>query len=122
MIKSYLALNDKQRTSVVGVWEALKAVVKGHFIALAARASALRKGKRHQFEVRVKELEERQREVGAGKVRSRIGVTGKELRALDMDAAEHAMLCTKQMYYVGEGSGTTTGPQTTCSGSATSGN
>ncbi|KAJ1080891.1 hypothetical protein NDU88_001080 [Pleurodeles waltl] len=87
---------------MVGVREALKAVVRGQFIAIAAHANALRKEKCHQLEVRVKQLEKRHRGAGAGEAKHQLGVEHKELRALDMDVSEHAMLRTKQMYYVGE--------------------
>ncbi|KAJ1132739.1 hypothetical protein NDU88_011042 [Pleurodeles waltl] len=89
--------------SVVGVWEALKAVVGEQFIANAAHANALQKEKRHQLEVRVKELEERHRGADAGEAKRQLGVACKELWALDMDVAEHAMLRTKQKYSVGGG-------------------
>ncbi|KAJ1083360.1 hypothetical protein NDU88_003519 [Pleurodeles waltl] len=95
-------VGQPSQAPVVGVWEALKAVVRGHFIALAAHANTLRKEKRHQLEAQIKELEERHTGVGAGETQRQLGVARKELRALDIDAAEHAMLCTKQMYYVGE--------------------
>ncbi|KAJ1110451.1 hypothetical protein NDU88_007802 [Pleurodeles waltl] len=101
MIKSYLALNDIPETSEVGILEALKDLVRGQFIAIAARINALRTEKRHQLEARVKELEEKHRGPGTGKATHQLAVTSKELRALDVDVAEHAMLCTKQMYYVG---------------------
>ncbi|KAJ1184690.1 hypothetical protein NDU88_001493 [Pleurodeles waltl] len=90
-------LEDLENRDISGR-EALKAMVRGQFIALAARANALRKEKRHQLEVRLQELEDRNRGAGVGEARRQLGVVCKELRTFNMDAAEHAMLRTNQMY------------------------
>ncbi|KAJ1132238.1 hypothetical protein NDU88_010565 [Pleurodeles waltl] len=99
-IRSYLALNDTPETSVAGIQEALQAVVRGQFIAIAERANTLWKEKCQQLEAKVKDLEERHKGTGAGDARHQLGVALKELKALDMYVAEHAMLRTKQIYYV----------------------
>ncbi|KAJ1216483.1 hypothetical protein NDU88_004084 [Pleurodeles waltl] len=63
-IRSYLDINDTPGTSVVLIWEALKAVLKGQFISIAARANTLRREKCQQLEAKIKELDESHRETG----------------------------------------------------------
>ncbi|KAJ1099195.1 hypothetical protein NDU88_004299 [Pleurodeles waltl] len=99
--RSYLVLNDTPETSVVGIREALKAVVRDQFIVFAACCNTLWKEKRQQLEAKVKELGERHRGTGASDARRQLRVAHKVLKALDLDVAEHVVLCTKQMYYVG---------------------
>ncbi|KAJ1125216.1 hypothetical protein NDU88_003650 [Pleurodeles waltl] len=68
--------------------------------------------KRQQLEAKVKELEKRHMETGAGDVKLQQGIACKELKALNMDVEEHALLRTKQMYNVGGNNvgGTALGP------------
>ncbi|KAJ1130094.1 hypothetical protein NDU88_008450 [Pleurodeles waltl] len=89
-IKCYLSINDTSETSLAVVWEALKAVVRGQFIAIAARANTLRKEKRRQLEARIKEMEGQHSVTGAKEVKRQLAANRKQLKALDMDGAEHA--------------------------------
>ncbi|KAJ1136449.1 hypothetical protein NDU88_002866 [Pleurodeles waltl] len=57
--------------------------------------------KHRELEAKIKELEGRHGETGATEVRRQLVATRKQLKALDMDGVEHALLCTKHMYYVG---------------------
>ncbi|KAJ1167340.1 hypothetical protein NDU88_007732 [Pleurodeles waltl] len=53
-----------------------------------------------QLEAKVKELEERHRKTDSMVTIRQLTVTRKQLKALDTDRAQHALLRTKQQYYV----------------------
>ncbi|KAJ1211264.1 hypothetical protein NDU88_006625 [Pleurodeles waltl] len=93
--------NNTPGTSVAVVWEALKAVVRGQFIAIAVCTNALWREKRRLWEAKIKELEGRHRETNSMAMRRQLKVICKQLHALDTDNAEYALLRTKQRYYVG---------------------
>ncbi|KAJ1203051.1 hypothetical protein NDU88_006846 [Pleurodeles waltl] len=59
------------------------------------------RGRKTQQRKGVKELEGRHKGADTEEAKCQLGVACKELKAFDMDVAEHAMLRTKQMYYVG---------------------
>ncbi|KAJ1217494.1 hypothetical protein NDU88_005088 [Pleurodeles waltl] len=98
--KDILTLNDTPETNFATLWDTLKAVVRGQFIA--ARQNALRHDKRQQLEVDIGALEETHRQCGSLAVRRQLAIQRKQLRALDEDKAEYALLRTKQKFYTGE--------------------
>ncbi|KAJ1203632.1 hypothetical protein NDU88_007416 [Pleurodeles waltl] len=70
MVSHYLAENDTPETSIATLWDTLKVVVRGQFIAIAARQNALRRDKRQQLEDDIRALEETHRQSGSLAVRN----------------------------------------------------
>ncbi|KAJ1197663.1 hypothetical protein NDU88_001519 [Pleurodeles waltl] len=93
--------NDTPETSIATLCETLKVVVRGQFIAIAARQNALSRDKRQQLEDDIQALEETHRQSGSLAVRRQLSVQRKRLRALDEGKAEYAVLRTKQKFYTG---------------------
>ncbi|KAJ1217157.1 hypothetical protein NDU88_004752 [Pleurodeles waltl] len=81
--------------------ETLKEVVRGQFIAIAARQNAVRRDKHQQLEDDTQALEVTHRQTGSLAVRRQLTIQRKQLRALDEYKAEHTVLCTKQKFYTG---------------------
>ncbi|KAJ1154816.1 hypothetical protein NDU88_007559 [Pleurodeles waltl] len=76
-------------------------VVRGQFIAIAARQNAQCHDKRQQLEGDIWALEETHRQSGSLAVTRQLTIKRKELRALDEDKAEYALLRTKQKFCTG---------------------
>ncbi|KAJ1155428.1 hypothetical protein NDU88_008158 [Pleurodeles waltl] len=100
-VSHILAENDTPESSIATLWESLKVVIRGQFIAIAARQNALRCDKRQQLEDDMQALEETHRQSGSLAVRRQLAVQRKQLRALDEGKAEYALLRTKQKFYTG---------------------
>ncbi|KAJ1186039.1 hypothetical protein NDU88_002824 [Pleurodeles waltl] len=99
-----MTLSGDKRYPEVGVsvlWEALKAVVRGQFIAIAARLNRARRMKRQQLEDDIRSLEASHGRSGSLVMRRQLNTLRKQLRALGGDRAEYALLRTKLRYYAG---------------------
>ncbi|KAJ1145073.1 hypothetical protein NDU88_011365 [Pleurodeles waltl] len=96
---SDMTVNDTPEINIATLWETLKAVVRSQFIAIAARQNALRHDKRQQLEGGIRALEEAHRQTGSLAVRQQLIIQQKQLRALDENKAEHALVRTKQKFY-----------------------
>ena len=99
-IKEYLSLNDNTETSVATQWEALKAVVRGRCMAISASMNKVRKQKREELEQETRALEQEHKRTGARRIFRTLQTLRKELKALDWEAAEYALLRTRQRYHV----------------------
>ncbi|KAJ1189825.1 hypothetical protein NDU88_006567 [Pleurodeles waltl] len=100
-ITQFLEPNDAPEVTVATLWEALKAVVRGQFTAIAARVNKARQTKRQQLEDDIRTLEATYGRSVSLVMRRQIATLRKQLRALDGDRAEYALLWTKQKYYAG---------------------
>ncbi|KAJ1188230.1 hypothetical protein NDU88_004993 [Pleurodeles waltl] len=110
----FLTMNDTPTTNIVTLWETLKAVIRGQFIAIAARQNAV---KRQQLEDDIQALEVTHRQTGCLVVRRQLTIQQKQLRALDEDKVEYALLRTNQKFYTGgEQGGSIVGSQTPYTG------
>ncbi|KAJ1125456.1 hypothetical protein NDU88_003888 [Pleurodeles waltl] len=101
MISHFLTLNDTPTTNIVTLWETLKALVRGQFIAITARQNAVHRDKRQQLEDEIQALEVTHRQTGSLAVRRQLTIQQKQLRALDEDKAEYVILRTKKKFYTG---------------------
>ncbi|KAJ1119870.1 hypothetical protein NDU88_008054 [Pleurodeles waltl] len=100
-ITQYLEANDTPEVRAATLWEALKAVIRGQFIAMAARLNNARWTKWQQLEDEIRTLEATHSQSGSLATQRQIATLRKQLRALDDDRAEYALLQTKQKYYTG---------------------
>ncbi|KAJ1126968.1 hypothetical protein NDU88_005374 [Pleurodeles waltl] len=91
-ISYFLTVNDTPTTNIAIIWEMLKAVIRCQFIAIAARQNAARRNKRQQLEDDIRALEVTHRQTGSLAVRQQLTTQRKQLRALDNDKAEYALL------------------------------
>ncbi|KAJ1209461.1 hypothetical protein NDU88_004839 [Pleurodeles waltl] len=94
----FLAENDTPETSIATLWENLKVVVRGQFIAIAARQNALRRDKRQQLEDDIRALEETHRQSGSLAVRRQLAVQRKQLGALDEGKAKAGRLLAHRLH------------------------
>ncbi|KAJ1109113.1 hypothetical protein NDU88_006478 [Pleurodeles waltl] len=78
-IRHYLEQNDDGKTSIGTLWEALKAVVRGEVISLAAKENRVRRDKRETLERRVAALERSHKSTGAPRVWSELERTRLQL-------------------------------------------
>ena len=88
-------------TSIFLLWDTLKAVVRGMCLAISAQYNKERRVKRVELEGRVRFLETHHKQTGSRKVYRELQEVHRELMALDLDAAEYALLRIKQRYYCG---------------------
>ncbi|KAJ1115168.1 hypothetical protein NDU88_003394 [Pleurodeles waltl] len=100
-MRHYLEANDNPEVGVAVFWEALKAVVRGQFIVIAARLNRSRWTKCQQLEDDIWSLEASHGRSGLLMTRRLITTLRKQLRALDCDRAEYSLLRTKQRYCTG---------------------
>ncbi|KAJ1190986.1 hypothetical protein NDU88_000303 [Pleurodeles waltl] len=100
-VSHLLVVNDTPETSIATLWDTIKPVVRGQFIAIAARQNALHHDKRQQLEGDIRALEETHRQSGFLAVRRQLTIQRKQLRALDEDKAKYVLLHTKQKFYTG---------------------
>ncbi|KAJ1107800.1 hypothetical protein NDU88_005189 [Pleurodeles waltl] len=100
-IAHFLATNDTPTTSIMTLWEALKTVIRDQVIAIAARLNIIRCEKRQQLEVDIRALEATNSRTGSLALNGQLTAHMKQLRALDGDKAEYALLRTKQKVYAG---------------------
>ncbi|KAJ1083195.1 hypothetical protein NDU88_003355 [Pleurodeles waltl] len=109
--RELLALQDKNQelqyqiedleNRVATLWETVKAVIRGHFIGIAARFNKAWRTKRQQLEDDIRLLEATHGRSGSLAMQRQITTLRKQLRALDSDRVEYALLRTKQKYYTG---------------------
>ncbi|KAJ1090851.1 hypothetical protein NDU88_003979 [Pleurodeles waltl] len=95
-IRHYLEPNDIPGVGMLLLWEALKAVVRGQFISIAARFIRARRMKCQQLENDIRSLEASHGSSGSLMMQRQINTLRNQLRALDGDRAEYALLQTKQ--------------------------
>ncbi|KAJ1163977.1 hypothetical protein NDU88_004424 [Pleurodeles waltl] len=100
-ITQYLLANDTPEVSAATLWEALKAVIRGQFIATSARLNKARQIKWQQLEDQIRTLETTHSVSGSLEMRRQIATLRKQLRTMGGDRAEYALLRTKQKYYTG---------------------
>ncbi|KAJ1191235.1 hypothetical protein NDU88_000551 [Pleurodeles waltl] len=99
-IRQYLEANDTPEVSVAILWEALKAVVRGQFIVIAARLYKAQRTKRQQLEDdNIRTMEATHGRSGLLATQRQIATLCKKLPALDGNRVEYALLWTKQRYY-----------------------
>ncbi|KAJ1082874.1 hypothetical protein NDU88_003037 [Pleurodeles waltl] len=94
-ITQYLEANESPEVSAATLWEPLKAVIRWKFIAIVARLNKVRQTKRQQLEDEIRTLEATHSRSGSLERRRQIATLCKQLRALDGDRAEYALLRTK---------------------------
>lgn len=85
---------------MASVWEALKLVVRGEFLKIAAAHSKLRKGKQATLEKEVSELEAVHKRTGAPRVWRELENRRRLLKHLDLDKAEHMLLRLRHKFYL----------------------
>ncbi|KAJ1167697.1 hypothetical protein NDU88_008086 [Pleurodeles waltl] len=100
-IKHYLDKNDTPQVSVATLWKTLKAVIRGHGIAIAVSLNKARREKRQQLEDDIRSLEVTHGRTGYLVVRRQLRTLRKQLQTLDGNKAEYTLLQTKQKYYAG---------------------
>ncbi|KAJ1090835.1 hypothetical protein NDU88_003963 [Pleurodeles waltl] len=118
-ITQYLVANDTPEVSAATLWEALKAVIRGQIIAIVARLNKARRTKRQQLEDEIRTLEATHNGSWSLATWRQIATLRKQLRALDGNRVEYALLRTKQKYYTGRPGGMPTGPPALGAGSGT---
>lgn len=99
-LSNYFSENEQEETSLAAVWEALKLVVRGDFISIAAAFMRLRKEKRAELEGEVKELETLHKRTGAPRGWRELETRRRMLKHLDLDRAEHALLWLRHKFYL----------------------
>ena len=97
----YLKFNDTSDTPVALLWDAMKAVIRGTCMGISAGLNKDRRAKREELTNSVKEMEREHKNTGARRNYRALQAKRKELKALDWDVAEYALLRTKQRYHVG---------------------
>lgn len=100
-IDNYLITNDNQDTSIAARWEALKAVIRGEFLAISTAENKARRLKREELSQQVKTLELSHQHTGAPRIWRKLMSARTQLNALDLDRAEYAALRLRHSYYVG---------------------
>ncbi|KAJ1089313.1 hypothetical protein NDU88_002464 [Pleurodeles waltl] len=100
-VSHFLTMKDTPTPNIATLWETLKAVVRGQFMAIAARHNALRHNEHKQLENGIQALAVTHRQTGSLAVRRQLITQHKQLRALNEDKAEYALLHTKQKFYAG---------------------
>lgn len=100
-ITNYLALNANSDTSLATQWAALKAVIRGEFIAISTASYLARSRKRSELTQRVAELEQMHQQTGASRAWRQLCIERKQLAALDQDRAEYAALHLRHSFYTG---------------------
>ncbi|KAJ1167897.1 hypothetical protein NDU88_008282 [Pleurodeles waltl] len=100
-IKHYLDTNDTPEVSVATLWKTLKAVIRGHGIAIAVSLNKARREKRQQLEDDIRSLDVTHGRTGYLVVRRQLRTLRKQLQTLDGNKAEYTLLQTKQKYYAG---------------------
>ncbi|KAJ1186890.1 hypothetical protein NDU88_003670 [Pleurodeles waltl] len=116
MVSHFLTVNNTPTTNIATLWETVKVVVRGQFIAIAVRRSAVCCDRRQQQEGDILVLEVIHRQTGSLAVRRQLTNQRKQLLVLDEDKAEYALLCTKQNSTLGKQGGSTAGSQTPYAG------
>lgn len=97
----YLHLNDTGETALESVWEALKLVIQGEFIAISTADNRRRTEKRKAVEQEVEELEKIHKRTGAPRIWRDLEARRRILKHLDLDRAEHALLRLRHKFYIG---------------------
>ncbi|KAJ1117584.1 hypothetical protein NDU88_005782 [Pleurodeles waltl] len=100
-ISHFLIINDTPMTNITTFWETFKAVIRGQFIAMAARLNVACHNTRQQLGDDIKALEVAIRQAGSLTASRQLTTPRKQLRALDKDMEEYALLQTKQKFYAG---------------------
>ncbi|KAJ1209250.1 hypothetical protein NDU88_004628 [Pleurodeles waltl] len=100
-ITDYLSFNDDGTISIATLWEALKAVLRGEVMSLSSRDNKARRRLRENLEQRVRVLERSHKHTGAPRIWRELEKLRKQLRRLDWDRAEYAVVHLKQKYYSG---------------------
>ncbi|KAJ1097865.1 hypothetical protein NDU88_002981 [Pleurodeles waltl] len=101
-IPAYLTINNNPHTSMALVWDILKAVVRGAFIEAATKQNKDRQDKRTTLDGQVRALENTHRQTSSHNIRRQRTLAKKQLEALDLNAAEHALFHTRKKYYARE--------------------
>lgn len=100
-LQDYLSVNDNSKTQIATLWDALKAVVRGEFIAITASDNKIRSEKREQLTHQTQELERIHQRTGAPRVWRQLEAMRSQLAALDLDRAEYAALRLCHNFYTG---------------------
>ncbi|KAJ1211005.1 hypothetical protein NDU88_006367 [Pleurodeles waltl] len=100
-METYMEVNDTLETPVALLWDTLKAVSRGQFIAISACFNKSRRDQGKKLEDRVRELESSHRSTGSMALHRELTVTLKQLKAIHTDRAEYTLLRRKQRYHVG---------------------
>ncbi|KAJ1155596.1 hypothetical protein NDU88_008325 [Pleurodeles waltl] len=95
----YLEVNDNPKVSVATLWENIKAVIRGQFTV--ARLNNAQRIKHQQLEDDIRNLETTYGRTGSLVMRRQIATLRKQLRVLDGDRVDYALLGTKQKFYAG---------------------
>lgn len=100
-ITDYLEFNDTGETAFASVWEALKLVLRGEFMAISAAEKRRRVERRAALNQEVAELEQIHKLTGAPRVWRELESRRRALKHLDLDRAEHALLRLCHKFYIG---------------------
>ncbi|KAJ1140200.1 hypothetical protein NDU88_006558 [Pleurodeles waltl] len=100
-ITDYLSLNDDGNTRLETLWETLKVVVRGEVMSLSARDNRARREQRAVLEQKVAALERSHKSTGAARIWRELEKMRQQLRRLDWERAEYAIVRLKHKYYIG---------------------
>ncbi|KAJ1123901.1 hypothetical protein NDU88_002368 [Pleurodeles waltl] len=100
-ITDYLSFSDDGRTSLDTLWEGLKAVVRGEVMSLSSKDNKVRREQRAVLEQKVAALERSHKYTGTPRVWRELEKARQQLKWLDWDRAEYAVVRLKHKYYTG---------------------
>lgn len=98
-LKEYFQINSTDDVSSSTVWDAMKAVLWVHFIALGSAFKKCKTQLQHELLHLISSLESQHKQTGSKKLYQKLLLERKKLETLDTTQAQKSLLFTKQTYW-----------------------